>query len=805
MFRNYILTSLRNLWRHKNYSLINILGLAIGVASSVIILLFVQDELSYDRHNEKFNQIYRFYIKGKIQSNEVQAALSCAPLGPTLKSDFPEVIEYTRLYTFSGDPIVRYEDKVFIEKNFLYADSSFFNVFTAAAIQGDPRQMLNRPNTVVLTGETARKYFGDEDPVGKILKVGQDETPYEVTGVVKGFPDNSHFKFNLLGSFASTWLADVTMWLGNNNYTYILLQEGFPPEQLENKIPALLEKYMGPQLEQILGMTLEHFHEGGNEYGYFIQPLKDIHLRSDLQFEIESGGSITTVYIFSLIALFLIIIASINFMNLATASSSSRAPEVGVRKVVGSDRSRLIWQFMTESFIISFISLLIAILLVELFIPSFNSLAHKALEFNLFRNPILLPALIIIGILVGFLSGSYPAFILASFKPVSVLKGELRSGMRSSYLRSLLVTLQFTITICLFISTFIVYKQMNYIQKKDLGFNKENMVVIDRAYVLGDKAESFRQELLKNPGIMYVSRSNAVPGGLIGDNAYVPEGASTDETHAINNIYADPYFAEVYGLEIKEGRWFSEETLTDSFTIVLNESAVEALGFERPLQMRLINDFGENVRPLQIIGVVKDFHFQSLHQEIKPLVLLFLSFNAYKMSIKIDGSNVQETLKYIEKTWSNFVTDQPINMTFLEDDLVTHYSSDRSTGLIFSIFSILAIFIAALGLLGLTSFSAEQRTKEVGIRKVMGATITRVMAILSKEIIWLILFATLIAWPIGYFFMKDWLQNFAFRIKLDPLIFIGSTLLAFLIAIVTVSVRTYRAAIVNPAESLRYE
>jgi putative ABC transport system permease protein len=805
MFRNFFLTSLRNLWRHKSYTLINILGLAIGIASSVIILLFVQDELSYDRHNEKFDQIYRFYIKGNIQGNEVQAALSCAPLGPTLKSDFPEVLEYTRVYTFSGDPIVRYEDKVFIEKSFLYADSTFFNVFTAPATRGDPRQMLNRPNTVVLTEETAKKYFGEDDPIGKILKVGQEETPYEVTGVVKEFPANSHLHFNLLGSFASTWLADMTMWLGNNNYTYIVLQTEYPPEQLEAKIPSLLEQYMGPQIEQILGMTLEHFYEGGNEYGYLIQSLKDIHLRSDLQFEIEPGGSITTVYIFSLIAIFLILIASINFMNLATASSSSRAPEVGIRKVVGSDRGKLVWKFMTESFIITLIALLLAILLVELFIPSFNNLSHKALDFNVLKNPVLLPALILIGIFVGFLSGSYPAFFLSTFKPVSVLKGKLREGMRSSYLRSILVTLQFTITICLFISTFVVYKQMNYIQAKDLGFEKENVLIIDRAYVLGEQSEVFRQELLKNPDILFASYSNSVPGGLIGDNAWVPEGASTDETHAINNIYADPYFASAYNLEITDGRWFSETNPTDSFAIVVNEATVKAFGFDDPLSKRLMNDFGDNVNPLQIIGVVKDFHFQSLHQEVKPLILIFLNFNSYTMSVKISGNNVEKTLAYIETTWNTFVAEQPINMTFLEDDLSTHYSSEKSVGIIFSIFSILAIFIAALGLLGLASYSAEQRTKEVGIRKVMGARITQVMSILSKEIVWLILFATIIAWPVSYFFMKDWLQNFAFRIKLDPLVFVVSTLLAFLIAILTVSIRTYRAAVVNPAESLRYE
>jgi len=346
---------------------------------------------------------------------------------------------------------------------------------------------------------------------------------------------------------------------------------------------------------------------------------------------------------------------------------------------------------------------------------------------------------------------------------------------------------------------------MNFIQKKDMGFNKENLVVIDRARELGNQREAFRQELLKYPDITSASVSNAVPGSLIGDDAYFPEGATTDETHAINNIYTDPYFAEVFELELLEGRWLSEEIPTDTFAVVLNEAAVKALGFDNPLEHRLINDFGEEVDPLQVVGVVRDFHFKSLHQEIDPLILRWNYWNPDKLSVKITGYNQQACLKYIEDTWKTFVTDQPLTVTFLEDDLATLYSSDRNTGIIFSIFSILAIFIAALGLLGLTSFSAQQRTKEVGIRKVMGATVGSVMAILSREILWLILFATVISWPVGYFFMKDWLQDFAFRIDLSPWVFVISTLLALLIAILTVSIRTFRAAIVNPANSLRYE
>ncbi len=806
MVKNFILIALRNAWRNKGYTLINLLGLATGIASSIIILLFVVDELGFDRHNAHFSNIYRICIRGKIQDNEMEAALSNAPMGATLKSDFPEVEDFTRIYTFEREPIVRYDDRVFIEENFFYVDSNFFNVFTAPAVVGDPVNMLNRPNTVVLTEEVANKYFGKEDPIGKMLRVGQVETGFEVTGVVKEFPENSHFRFNMLASITSVYIADVPFWLGNNNYTYLLLQDGFDPGELESKFPALLETHMGPQLEELLGLTLEEFHSSGNSYGYYLQPLSAIHLDSDLQFEINPGGSKTSVIIFSVIALFLIIIASINFMNLATASASKRATEVGIRKVAGAGKRRLIWQFLTESFLITICSLILAVVLVELFIPAFNNLAGKQLDLGSIGPLRLVAGILIIGIFVGFAAGSYPAFFLSSFKPVDVLKSGAMRGIRGSYLRRILVTFQFMVTIVLFICTFVVNRQMMYIQVKDLGFEKENMVVIDRADVLGDQQNAFRQELLRNPAITHVSGSSAVPGGMIGDNAFLPEGAGPDETHAINNIYTDWYFAQTYKLELLEGRWFQEDNPTDSFALIVNESAARALGFDEPLNNRLYNSFNEGepaARP--IIGVVKDFNFQSLHQEIRPLVIEFARFTPYQISVRIDGNQALSALAYIEATWNSFDEEQPIHMTFLGDDLAELYQNEEKTATVFSIFSILAIFIAALGLLGLASFSAAQRTKEVGIRKAMGASIGSVLFTLSREFVWLILFATLLAWPLGYIFMRDWLQDYPARVNLEAGTFLVSTLLAFLIAALTVLLRVYQTASTNPVRSLRYE
>ena len=610
----------------------------------------------------------------------------------------------------------------------------------------------------------------------------------------------------MLGSMTSIYLADLTRWLGNNNYTYVRLRPEFQPEELEAKFPDLIAQHMGAELEEILGLTMEEFFASGNTYGYYLQPLKDIHLNSDLQFEINPGGSRSSVIIFSIIAVFLILIASINFMNLSTASGAKRATEVGIRKVAGAEKNMLIWQFLTESFLTTLLALILAVVLVELFLPGFNKLSGKNLQM-LSLGPLRITlGLLLIGVFVGFASGSYPAFFLSAFKPVDVLKSGAMRGIRGSILRRVLVTFQFVITIVLFICTMVVNRQMKYLQDKDLGFEKENLVVIDRIYALEEKIGAFRQELLKNPAIEQVTVSSAVPGGLIGDNAFLPEGAATNETHAINTIMADWFFDDTYELEMVEGRWFDMKNPTDSFALIISESAAKALSFDDPLNERIYTQLGEETNlPHPIIGVVKDFHFQSLHQEIRPLIIQFNRENFYQMTVRISGNRTGQSLEYIEKIWNSFREQQPIHMTFLEEDLAVLYDNENKTAAIFNVFSILAIFIAALGLLGLASFSAATRTKEVGIRKAMGASISSVLVVLSREFIWLILAATLAAWPLAYFFMKDWLQDYPSRITLEPRVFLVSTLLAFLIAAITVILRVYQAASMNPVKSLRYE
>jgi len=451
-------------------------------------------------------------------------------------------------------------------------------------------------------------------------------------------------------------------------------------------------------------------------------------------------------------------------------------------------------------------ALIVAVVLVELFIPSFNKIAGKGLQMDTLGPVYLTLGLVLIALFVGFASGSYPAFFLSSFKPVDVLKSGAMRGARGALLRRLLVTFQFVVTIVLFICTMVINRQMDYLQSKDLGFNKKNLVVIDRVYALGDQVEAFRQELLKNPSIIQATVSNAVPGGLIGDNGYLVEGASTSETHDINNIYVDWYFQQTYQLEMVEGRWFQEGNPTDSSALILSEAAVKALSLSDPLNQRIYTEFGEErSSPNPIIGVVKDFHFQSLNQEIKPLIIRFNSNAKYLMTVRISGNNTGSTLEYIGKVWNSFKEQQPLQLTFLEEDLAALYDNEAKTATLFNIFSVLAIFIAALGLLGLASFSAAQRTKEVGIRKAMGASISSVLVSLSREYIWLILMATVVAWPLGFLFMKNWLQDYPSRIRIEPRVFIISTLLAFVIAAITVILRVYQTASSNPVKSLRYE
>ncbi len=811
MLKNYILVAFRNLWRKKGYSLINISGLAIGIASSLMILLFVQDELSYDRHHEHAGNIYRVVMKARMQGNDFHAPITPAPMAATMMNDFPEVRSAVRFYNFGSSPIIRYENRSFIESNFVWADSTIFDVFTYNMIRGDRRNALNRPNTIVMTESAARKYFGEQDPLGQTLEVGNDRAHFEVTGIIQDPPANSHFSFDVIASIITNSQHENQMWVSNNYFTYILLDENADPGLLEAKFPGMLETYMGPQVEMVLGVTLEEFYESGEEWGYYLQPLTRIHLYSDLQYEIQANGNMTTVIVFSIIALFLLVIASINFMNLSTARSAGRAKEIGIKKVVGSNKSQLVNQFLGESVFLSLISLVIALILVELFIPAFNNIADKQLQLRYFTSWYSLPLLILTGVFVGFLSGSYPAFYLASFEPVRVLKGKLQSGMKSSRLRGMLVVFQFVITIVLFISTLTVYRQMNYINTKDMGMEPENVLVIQRAQAIAsDRREAFCQELTGYPAIIAASRAHAIPGTSFSGNAFRREGTASREQHIISNSWVDFDYAEVLGLEMVEGRFFSRDFASDSLAVVMNETAVRSMGYDDPVGKRVYQtgaggtqDAPEDVA-FTIIGVVKDFHFESLHQTINPMILSPGQWGGY-IIVKFGEGEATAAIDIVREKWNEFVDDQPLEYSFLMEDLTSGYRSEQRAGMIFSIFAILSIFIACLGLLGLASFTAEQRTKEIGIRKAMGASVGSVMMLLSREINFLVLISTLLAWPVAWYFMSNWLENFAYRVELGITLFLLASVLTYCIALSTVSFQAWKTARLNPVDTLRDE
>jgi len=808
MLKSYLKTALRNLKNQWSYSLINVSGLAIGMVCCFLILLFVKDELSYDKYHEKSDRIYRVVVKGRIGNDDLNMVFSCAPMAQAILSDFPEVEQAARLRQRWNEVLVRYEDKIFNESRIYFADSTVFDVFTIPFIQGDPKTALTLSNSVVLTQSIAQKYFGDENPLGKIFTV-EGTTEFRVTGVAEDMPHNSHFHFNFLTSLSTSSDSRSTIWLNNNYYTYIVLPENYPQEQLEAKFPDMVLKYVGPQAQAALGISVDEFFASGQSYGYFLQPLTDIHLHSDLDFEMEPNGNILYVYIFSVIAVFIILIACINFMNLATARSGSRAKEVGIRKVVGSYRSQLVRQFLSESVLLSLIAFLLAGILVEVLLPYFNNLSGKQLTSAYFSSWFILPGFFAVALFVGILSGSYPAFFLAAFKPVNVLKGNLKTGMRGSLLRSILVVFQFSISIILFIGTIIIYNQLEYVNSKDLGFDKNNVVVIQRAWALGQQVEAFKNEVVQHTGVINLSVSNSLPGRNLGNSVYQAEGAPSGEIFTLWNFRADYDFLETLRLEMAEGRYYERNMSTDSSSaVVLNESAVAALGLSEPVGKNVIAvaPTPDRNEIYTVIGVVKNFHFESLHQEVRPLAIRILPRGGGSyLSVRVRAEDEAEMLSFLEEKWKSFVPGQPFEYFFLDEQFDSLYRTEQRTGQLVTTLSILAIFIASLGLFGLASFTSEQRTKEIGIRKTFGASVPNITIRLVKEFTKWVVVASVLAGPISYLIMKNWLENFAYRVPIGIWVFLFSAVLAFVIAVITVSYQSIKAAVANPVNSLRYE
>jgi len=809
MLRNFLKVSIRNLVRNKTYSLINILGLSIGMACSIIIFLFILDELSYDRYHDNANNIYRVGIDASMQGNQMQGYVTGSPLGRTFVSEVPEVIKSTRIVRMQfndSETVVSYGDIKFVEERLFFVDSTYFDMFNVEFISGDSRKVLNSPNMIVITESVGVKYFKNENPVGKSLNIQGCE--YLIQGIIKDCPSNSHIHYDILASIVSIPNAHYETWMSNDmSYTYLLLDKDADSEMVKDKMFKVAKNYIEPELQAVFGVTMDEFLDAGNSFDYILQPLTDIHLKSHTDYEIEANSNIVYVYVFSIIAFFILFIAIINFMNLSTARSATRTKEVGVRKVIGAVRRSLFYQFLFESIVMSIISLILGMVIIESVLPYFNSFTLKDLSIGYFSNIYVLPSLIILAIMVGLVSGIYSASYLSSSKVLSAIKGKALSGANHSWFRSSLVIFQFSISITLFICTFIIYSQLDLIRNKDIGFEKKNIIVIEKADILENSFNTFCDELESNPLIEGVASSSTLPARLFSGLPCTIKGDNSNKSFAPRLMSVNYKFADTYNLRIKDGRFFSEDFSTDSFAVVLNEAAVKEFGFDdNVVGKQLVTSLYGNIFTWNVIGVVKDFNFKSLHQDVGSLIMTSPVVNGTSLvSVRLKSNVSQDIIKFIGDKWKSFESEVPFSYYIMEDEFDNLHSEEFRTGDVFILFSILAIFIACLGLFGLASFMAEQKTKEIGIRKALGASTSKVLTLLITQFTKWVVLANVVAWPLAYFFMKSWLTNFAYRVNMSWWIFIVSAILGLLIAIFTVSFQALKAARNNPVNSLRYE
>jgi putative ABC transport system permease protein len=800
MLRNYLKIALRNILKNKAFSIINISGLAVGMACCVLILLFVTDELTYDSYHEQAGNIFRMVATSRSSGEERDFVPLGAPYAEFFKNALPEVKNAVRFYPH-GRMLVEYADRKFFEERFFFGDPSAFDVFSFPFLKGNPSTALKAPYTVVLTETAARKYFGRDDPTGKSLRI-DNEHIFQIDGVIQDLPPNSHFHFDFLASLET--LSDLygPRFLTHPGYlsfySYLLCEDDTDPKAMEEKMHQVTVQNYGKQVASYRTIWL--------------QPLKSIHLHSRLEGELEANGSMSFIYLYSAIALFILLIAAFNFVNLSTARSTKRAREVGMRKVLGAARSQLVEQFVGESVVFSVLSLLLGLLLVGFSLPFFNSLTGKEMSVNSLANPSLMLGLVGIVVAAGILGGLYPAVFLSSFEPIRTLKGKLGLGGKSGAFRRLLVVAQFAISISLIIGTFVIRDQLSYMRNQNLGFDKEQVVVIPMHDQNARQSyQTIKEGFLKNPSVIHVTASSSVPGRPVTKIAYRVEGLGEREHTSIDTIFVDYDFLDTLDIPLVEGRNFSKAFSTDQESaFIVNETAVRELNWSDALNKQVI--WPSDLRRLDaivkkgyVVGVAKDFHLASLHENIAPVIFQIQSSNFRFISARIAPENIPATIAFFRDKWRQFSPAFPFEYSFLDEDFDALYRADEKIGRVIGVFSLLAIIVACLGLFGLASYSAEQRTKEIGIRKVMGASVSGIIWLLSRQFTRWVLVANIIAWPVAYYAMNRWLQNFAYKMSLGIGIFAQASLLAFFIALATVSYQSVKVALSDPVNSLRYE
>ena len=806
MFKNYFTIAIRNILKRNFFTSINILGMTMGITACLLIALYVIDEFSYDSFHANSDRIYQVGRHNKFGEIDVRSASTCPPLADAMMSEITEVESVLRLRS-GGEPVVRYEGKVFIEDKVFFTESNFFDFFSFKLISGNTKTALKEPNTVVLAEKTARKLFGDENPLEKLIIIDDGEEKkiaYKVTGVAADCPGNSHFKFNILLSAGQDDYFKYNAWLNSGVFTYFLLRENTSVSQVEKKLEHLVSKYVGPELSKFLGNKYDQFRNAGGVYRYYATKITDIHLKSTSQDDIEAGGSTMYMLAFGGIGIFILAIASINFMNMSTAQSAGRAKEIGLRKTLGSLRSQMIWQFLAESMLYSLVAVALAGVLCCLLLPAFKILSGKELSMmNLLDVKFILVVALIL-LIVGLLAGSYPAFYLTSFRPVEVLKGKVTAGLKSKGIRSVLVVFQFAISIFLIIVTSVVYTQIKFMQEQQMGMDKENVVLIeDMYYRLGNNAEAFRNAVAQQTGVLSTSFTMAkFPGTYI---STVMRSSLSQTEHIVASYWADFDSQDVLKFKMKEGRYFSKDFPSDSSAVVVNEVAARQFGFDKPEGQEILNSQNAYIFDrYQVIGIMKDFNFDSYHNKVRPLAVFLERGTSPILMVRYQG-NAKTLIENTSKLWKQYAGSEPFAYSFMDENFDKVYRSEERIGQVLSVFSGLAIFIACLGLFALALFTAEQRTKEIGIRKVLGASVSSISMLLTEEFVVLVFIAFIPAATIGWWASSQWLSGFAYRIDISQLIFVGAGLSAVAIAWLTVGFQSFKAARANPVDSLRHE